>query len=132
MTNAKTTARRVSKPSSDEVRQRALRLVREQGGAHDTEWAAIRAIAEKIGCTDGLAFLTDKYQDSLGGNGWSVARDATLSYVGASVDVSLERVLRGENTEPPPATRLTARDSSRVAQLSSWLWQRRCTEGREP
>ena len=51
MTKAKTTARRVSKPYSEEVRERAVRLVREQRDAHDTEWAAIRSIAEKIGCT---------------------------------------------------------------------------------
>jgi transposase len=51
MTKAKTTSRRPPKPYSDEVRERAMRLVREQRDAYDTEWAAIRSIAQKIGCT---------------------------------------------------------------------------------
>jgi transposase len=36
---------------SAEVRERAVRLVEEQGGAHGSEWAAMTSIAEKIGCT---------------------------------------------------------------------------------
>ena len=36
---------------SAEVRERAVRLVAEQAGEHGSEWAAIRSIAEKIGCT---------------------------------------------------------------------------------
>jgi transposase-like protein len=36
---------------SSEVRERAVRLVGEQLGAHDSEWAAICSIAGKIGCT---------------------------------------------------------------------------------
>ena len=36
---------------SPEVRERAVRLVREQTRAHPSQGAAIRAIAEKIGCT---------------------------------------------------------------------------------
>jgi len=36
---------------SPEVRERATRLVGEQQGAHGSKWQAIRAIAEKIGCT---------------------------------------------------------------------------------
>ena len=34
-----------------EVRERAVRLVMEQGAAHESQWAAISSIAEKIGCT---------------------------------------------------------------------------------
>jgi len=34
-----------------EVRERAVRMVREHAGEHDSEWAAIVSIAEKIGCT---------------------------------------------------------------------------------
>ena len=32
------------------MRERAVRLVLEQRGDHETQWAAIRAIAPKIGC----------------------------------------------------------------------------------
>ena len=43
----------MARPSrySPEVRERAVRLVGEQAGQHGSEWAAIRSIAEKIGCT---------------------------------------------------------------------------------
>jgi transposase len=34
-----------------EVRERAVRLVFEQQPSHDSEWAAITSIAEKMGCT---------------------------------------------------------------------------------
>ena len=35
---------------SQEVRERAIRLVLEQRGAHPSEWATICSIASKIGC----------------------------------------------------------------------------------
>ena len=34
-----------------ELRERAVRLVFEHRAAHESEWAAISAIAEKLGCT---------------------------------------------------------------------------------
>ena len=34
-----------------ELRERAVRLVFEQRGAHESEWAAICSIGEKMGCT---------------------------------------------------------------------------------
>jgi transposase len=36
---------------SPEVRERAIRLVREQAHDHASQWAAIRSIAPKLGCT---------------------------------------------------------------------------------
>lgn len=51
MTKTKPTTTRPRTPFSPEVRERAVRLVREQQDAYATEWAAIRSIAEKIGCT---------------------------------------------------------------------------------
>jgi transposase len=38
-------------PFAPEVRERGVRLVREQRDAHPTQWAAIQAIAPKIGCS---------------------------------------------------------------------------------
>lgn len=37
---------------SPEVRERAIRLVREQTPQHPSQWAAISAIAPKLGCTN--------------------------------------------------------------------------------
>lgn len=36
---------------SAEVRERAVRLVREQEKSHESQWAAICSVAEKMGCS---------------------------------------------------------------------------------
>ena len=36
---------------SPELRERAVRMVAESLREHDSEWSAIRSVAEKIGCT---------------------------------------------------------------------------------
>jgi transposase len=43
----------MARPSrySPEVRERAVRMVREQQAEHESQWAAIRSMAEKLGCT---------------------------------------------------------------------------------
>jgi transposase len=43
----------MARPSkySPEVRERAVRMVREHQGEHESQWAAIRSMAEKLGCT---------------------------------------------------------------------------------
>ena len=40
-----------TKRYSPEVRERAVRLVLENQGSHESQWAAINSIAQKIGCT---------------------------------------------------------------------------------
>ena len=39
------------KSFSREVRERAVRMVREHRGEHASEWATISSIAPKFGCT---------------------------------------------------------------------------------
>jgi len=43
----------MARPSrySSEVRERAVRMVREHGPEHPSRWAAIASIASKLGCT---------------------------------------------------------------------------------
>ncbi len=43
----------MARPSrySPEMRERAIRLVQEQGAEHASQWAAIGSIASKLGCT---------------------------------------------------------------------------------
>ena len=43
----------MARPSrySPEIRERAVRMVREHGPEHASQWAAIESIASKIGCT---------------------------------------------------------------------------------
>ena len=43
--------KKTSKRYSAEVRERAVRLLREALKDHASEWAAIESIASKIGCT---------------------------------------------------------------------------------
>ncbi|BAQ44860.1 transposase IS3/IS911 family protein [Methylobacterium aquaticum] len=38
-------------PFSPEVRERAVRMVRDLKGEHGSQWSAIQSIAAKIGCS---------------------------------------------------------------------------------
>lgn len=42
--------KKTSKPYPAELRERAVRMVREHANEYASEWAAIRSIAEKMGC----------------------------------------------------------------------------------
>ena len=43
--------RKTVKPFAPEVRERAVRMVREHREAHGSQWSAIQSIAAKIGCS---------------------------------------------------------------------------------
>ena len=40
-----------SSPYPAELRERAVRLVLENAEAHESQWAAIKSVAEKLGCS---------------------------------------------------------------------------------
>jgi transposase-like protein len=43
--------RKTVKPYPAELRERLVRMVREQTHEHGSEWAAMRSVAAKVGCT---------------------------------------------------------------------------------
>jgi transposase-like protein len=43
--------RKTVKPYPAELRERSVRMVREQAREHGSEWAAMRSVASKVGCT---------------------------------------------------------------------------------
>ena len=45
------TTKKPVKPYPAELRERAVRMVREHASDHVSKWAAIRSVAEKVGCT---------------------------------------------------------------------------------
>ena len=50
MTSTTNEKRRRRPPYPTEVRERAIRMVRESEGNHPSQWQAIASVAEKIGC----------------------------------------------------------------------------------
>lgn len=61
---------------SPEVRERAVRLVREQLPQHPSQWAAITAIAPKLGCTTETLRRWLLEDDAAGGRAGPAADDA--------------------------------------------------------
>jgi transposase len=45
------TTKKPVKPYPVELRERAVRMVREHVNEHASEWSAMRSIAERVGCT---------------------------------------------------------------------------------
>ena len=45
-----------------ELRERAVRMVAEVRGQHETEWAAMRAVSELLGAGDELAAMIEAQQ----------------------------------------------------------------------
>ena len=67
--------RRPSKPYSAELRERAVRLVREQEAEHVSQAAAIRSIAAKVGCNAETPRLWVRQAERDGGERGDLSRD---------------------------------------------------------
>jgi transposase-like protein len=80
---------------SPEVRERAVRMVLEHGEQYESRWAAVKSIAEKIGCSATLTWVAwyngSRLHESLG-------------YLSPS---RFEQVFHDRQTAPVAATTLT-------------------------
>jgi transposase len=64
-----------SRRYAPEVRERAVRLVLEQQREHESQWAAIRSVAAKIGCTDETLRIWVRRAEIDGGRRLGVSSD---------------------------------------------------------
>ncbi len=89
-----------------EVRERAVRLVRQHQGEHASEWAAISSIAAKIGCT----------AETL--RGWlrQAERDAGQRAGATSEERDRIKALERENRELRQANEILRKASAYFAQ----------------
>jgi transposase-like protein len=95
-----------SKKYSPEVRERAVRLVFEHRTEYESQWAAIKSIAEKIGCT----------AESL--RGWVRQAERNLGKRGGLTSDERERLktLERENRELRRANEILRKASAFFAQ----------------
>jgi transposase len=89
-----------------EVRERAVRLVLEQQTSHTSQWAAIEAIAAKIGCTGNTL------------RGWvrKVERDSGLRAGMTTADRERLKELERENRELRRANEILRKASAYFAR----------------
>ena len=91
---------------SPEVRERAVRLVRQHQGEHATQWAAISSIAAKIGCTG----------ETLRGWVRQAERDSGERAGTTSVERERIKALERENRELRQANEILRKASAYFAQ----------------
>ena len=105
---------------SPEVRERAVRMVLEHQSAHDSQWAAIGSIAEKIGCTSETLrkWVRQAERDQCRRPGLTSAERERLK--------TLER----ENRELRRANEILRKASAYFAQAELDRRPKTCTNGR--
>ncbi|MBK8536081.1 MAG: hypothetical protein IPL59_13680 [Candidatus Competibacteraceae bacterium] len=79
---------KISTNFSPEVRERAVRMVREHQGEYESQWAAMGSIAAKIGCTaETPAALGTTSREGQRGNGRSSRRAPSGADQGVRAEV---------------------------------------------
>ena len=91
---------------SPEVRERAVRMVFDHQGDHDSQWAAIASIAAKIGCTPETLRLWVRQAE----------RDAGRRAGPTSAESERVKALERENRELRQANEILRKASAYIAQ----------------
>jgi len=103
---------------SSEIRERAVRLVREHQGEHATQWAAITSIASKIGCAPETLRLWIRQTERDAGKRPGLTTD----------EQERVKALERENRELRRATEILPKASAYFAQAeATWELDRRGT-----
>lgn len=95
-----------TKPYSAEVRERAVRMVRDHAGEYNSRWEAITSIAGKIGCTGETLRLWVRQAE----------RDAGKIAGPTSAEQARIRELERENRELRQANEILRKASAYFAQ----------------